>query len=116
VRLIQIVAPGADCSMGTALYPCEPVSAHLDCDLGVAKVTDTLKFKGSKERACCVTFRFPLPPRSAIRECTATFDNVLIKTHVKCNAEAQMEYREAIQQGHNATIISKDEDDTLFSL
>jgi hypothetical protein len=40
------------------------VAANVDCDLGIAQTTETFHYVHSVD--CSPTFKFPLPPRSAV--------------------------------------------------
>jgi hypothetical protein len=62
------VAPGAYVEEGRE-STCIPlksrsVAATIDCDLGIAQTTETFSYKCSVN--CSPTFKFPLPPRSAV--------------------------------------------------
>jgi hypothetical protein len=64
--------------------------------------------------ACSVTFKFPLPPRSAVYKLVATIGDRVVTAEVKPKAQALADFNDAVGSGHTA-VMAKQEDASQVS-
>ncbi len=58
-------------------------------------------------------YRFPLPGDAILRGVTVTFGNVRIATRLAEREEAQAEYDDAVEKGHQAALVTRESDDAF---
>ncbi len=79
----------------------------------VATTTVRQTYVNTHERPLEATYIFPLPHRGAVTDFKMVVDDRVIDGVLKERGEARREYRQAIEQGHRASIVEEDRPDVF---
>lgn len=83
------------------------VFANVLCDLTVADTVERLTYVAGSQSVSS-TFKFPLPPRSAVYRFKATIGDREVVTEVKPKEQAEEEFGLAVAQGHSAVLMKEE--------
>lgn len=114
------VKPSDPCGLfidgGAAAIPLRQrdIQANVCVDACYADTCETFSYASDFD--CTATFKFPLPPRSAVYSFKARIGDREVVTQVKPKAQAQEEYRLAVEQGHSAVLMAQALAASLFEV